>query len=167
LTSDTRPQPRRIEDPHKGNPRIPCGVFSRRDAAGNALFLATRTSRTRNRRRADRWSQRRALAKQVAGLICDYPEVICGTMIARQIFDKLSALPAAITSDAEPVNDPVENSAKRKRSAGSECCARLSPRIARHVELQVDLGQSFFASLFAATRLLHCRRACPPAVKCD
>jgi hypothetical protein len=33
-------------------------------------------------------------------------------MIAGQIFDKLAALPAPITSDAEPVGDPVENSTK-------------------------------------------------------
>jgi len=64
-----------------------------------------------------------------------YPEVTCGTMIARQIFDKLLALPAVGACDAEPVGNPVEDSTKRKRPASSECIARFSLRRARHVKL--------------------------------
>jgi hypothetical protein len=45
-----------------------------------------------------------------------YPEVLCGTMVARQIFDELPVLPPAITCDADPVDNPFENSTKRKRS---------------------------------------------------
>jgi len=64
-----------------------------------------------------------------------YPEVTCGTMIARQIFDKLLALPAVGACDAEPVGNPVEDSTKRKRPASSECIARFSLRRARHEKL--------------------------------
>ena len=52
-------------------------------------------------------------------------------MIARQIFDKFLTLPAAITCDTELVDNSVENSAKRNRSACSEC-ASFSLPIARH-----------------------------------
>lgn len=56
-------------------------------------------------------------------------------MVARQIFDELPVLPAAITCDTDPVDKPVEDSAKRKRSACSDCRARLSLRIARHLPM--------------------------------
>jgi hypothetical protein len=49
-----------------------------------------------------------------------YSEVFCGTIVARQVFDKLPALPPAITSGTEPFDHPVENSAKRKPPACSE-----------------------------------------------
>jgi hypothetical protein len=49
-----------------------------------------------------------------------YSEVICGTMVARQVFDKLPALPPAITCDTEPFDNPVENITKRKRPACGE-----------------------------------------------
>src|SRR4029077_18640161 len=55
----------------------------------------------------------RASAKEVADVICGYPEVICGTMVARQIFDKLLTLLASITRDAEPVDSTVEHHANR------------------------------------------------------
>jgi hypothetical protein len=88
----------------------------------------------------------RASAKQVADIICGYPEIICGAMIARQIFDKLLALPTAITCDTDPADNPAENSTtKRRRLACSEFCGRLSLRIARHVNSQVDPERSFFA----------------------
>jgi hypothetical protein len=88
----------------------------------------------------------RASAKQVADVICGYPEIICGAMIARQIFDKLLALPTAITCDTDPADNPAENSTtKRKRLACIEFCGRLSLRIARHVNSQVDPERSFFA----------------------
>ena len=57
----------------------------------------------------------RASTKQVAGLMYGYPEVLCGTMVARQIFDELPMLPAPITCGAGPVDNPVENCTKRKR----------------------------------------------------
>ena len=76
----------------------------------------------------------RASAKQVAD-VSGYPEVICGAMIARQIFDKLLALPTAITCDTDPAENSAENSTKRKRLACSECCGCLSLRIVRHVKL--------------------------------
>ena len=77
----------------------------------------------------------RASTEQVAGLMYGYPEVLCGTMVAREIFDELPVLPAPITCGADPVDNPVENSTDRKRSTCSQCCARLSLRIARHVKL--------------------------------
>jgi hypothetical protein len=76
----------------------------------------------------------RASAKQVAD-VSGYPEVICSAMIVRQIFDKLLALPTAITCDTDPVEYSAENITNRKRSVCSECCGRLSLRIARHVKL--------------------------------
>jgi hypothetical protein len=44
---------------------------------------------------------------------CGYPEVISGTVVARQIFDKLLTLLASITRDAEPVDSTVEHHANR------------------------------------------------------
>jgi hypothetical protein len=64
-----------------------------------------------------------------------FPEVIGGTMVARQVFDKLPTLPPVITCDTDPIDNPVEDSTKRKRSTRSECCAHFSLRIARHVKL--------------------------------
>jgi hypothetical protein len=55
----------------------------------------------------------RALAKEGADVTCGYPEVIYGTMVARQIFDKLLTLLASITRDAEPVDSTVEHHANR------------------------------------------------------
>jgi hypothetical protein len=63
----------------------------------------------------------RASTKEVAGLMYCYPEVLCCTMVARQIFDELPVLPAPITCGADSVDNPVENSTKRRPPACSEC----------------------------------------------
>jgi hypothetical protein len=55
----------------------------------------------------------RALAKEGADVTCGYPEVIYGTMVARQIFDKLLTLLASITRGAEPVDSTFEHHANR------------------------------------------------------
>jgi hypothetical protein len=54
----------------------------------------------------------RASTKQVAGLMYGYPEVLCGTMVARQIFYELPVLPAPIKCGADPVDNPIENSTR-------------------------------------------------------
>jgi len=57
-------------------------------------------------------------------------------MIARQIFDKLPALPATITCDPELAGDPVKNRAKRQSLVWSECSARFNLPMTRHEDLQ-------------------------------
>jgi hypothetical protein len=66
-------------------------------------------------------------------------------MVARQIFDKLPALPPAIKCDAESFDNPVENSPKRRRLTCSECRACLGLRTARHVKLLT--GSSYLSLL--------------------
>ncbi len=41
-----------------------------------------------------------------------YPEVLCGTMVARQIFYELPVLPAPIKCSADPVDNPIENNTR-------------------------------------------------------
>jgi hypothetical protein len=53
-------------------------------------------------------------------------------MIAREIFDQLLALLAALMGGAKPLNNPFEDTTKRKRSACSDCGARSSLCITRH-----------------------------------
>jgi hypothetical protein len=72
-----------------------------------------------------------------------YPEIICGTMIARQIFDKLLALPAVLTHHAQALDNPAGNSPKRKRSPGCEYSARFRVRIASHGELPIWIWVDF------------------------
>jgi hypothetical protein len=71
----------------------------------------------------------------LACLADGYAEILRGTMVARQIVDKLLTLPAVLPRHAQALDNPAESSTKRKRLASSECSARFSVRIARHEKL--------------------------------
>src|SRR3974390_741886 len=80
-------------------------------------------------------TNRQASAAQLAGLMYRYPEVTGGSMIARQIVDQLLALLAALMRSAGPLDNPVDDATKRKRSACSDYDARSSLWTTRHENL--------------------------------
>jgi hypothetical protein len=76
-------------------------------------------------------------------------------MIAREIFDQLLALLAASMGGAKPLNNPFEDTTKRKRSACGDCGTRSRLCITRHENSPNMMWlDSFLAFSFAATRLL-------------
>ena len=75
-------------------------------------------------------------------------------MVAREIFDQLLVLLAALMGGAKLLNNPFEDTTKRKRSACSDCGARSSLCITGHEKLLMMWLDSFPAFCCAATRLL-------------
>jgi hypothetical protein len=71
-------------------------------------------------------------------------------MITREIFDQLLALPAALMGGAKTLNNPFEDTTKRKRSACSDCGARSSLCITRHENTP---NMIWFDSFFAFSLL--------------
>ena len=109
-------------------------------------------------------TNRQASAAQLAGLMYRYPEIIGGSMIARQIVDQLLALPAALMRSADPLDNPVDDATKRKRSACSDCDARSSLCTTRHENLPTCSGSTFslFVPFGATARLLCLSLLVPP-----
>jgi hypothetical protein len=75
-------------------------------------------------------------------------------MIAREIFDQLPALLAALMGGAKPLNNPFEDATKRMRSACSDCGACSSLCMTRHAHAPNMMWlDSFLVFSLAATRL--------------